>query len=112
MIRRPPRSTLFPYTTLFRSLLQLALFRQSDLPAAALLGQFGFQAAGFELLLEPARGVSCGRAEDMADVERIREVQSRLSKLFQDRPVNVLPGGNSSSNFGPHLLRDCRPLAK
>src|SRR2546427_8514934 len=27
MIRRPPRSTLFPYTTLFRSLRQLALER-------------------------------------------------------------------------------------
>src|SRR3712207_9343193 len=26
MIRRPPRSTLFPYTTLFRSLLGLLLF--------------------------------------------------------------------------------------
>src|SRR3712207_7034349 len=26
MIRRPPRSTLFPYTTLFRSFLALALF--------------------------------------------------------------------------------------
>src|SRR3712207_7423059 len=25
MIRRPPRSTLFPYTTLFRSVVQLAL---------------------------------------------------------------------------------------
>src|SRR5256886_13620453 len=25
MIRRPPRSTLFPYTTLFRSLMQVAL---------------------------------------------------------------------------------------
>src|SRR5258706_619450 len=25
MIRRPPRSTLFPYTTLFRSLLQICL---------------------------------------------------------------------------------------
>src|SRR5260221_7290020 len=25
MIRRPPRSTLFPYTTLFRSVLQLAV---------------------------------------------------------------------------------------
>jgi len=24
MIRRPPRSTLFPYTTLFRSLLELS----------------------------------------------------------------------------------------
>src|SRR3712207_7409785 len=27
MIRRPPRSTLFPYTTLFRSLLASLLFR-------------------------------------------------------------------------------------
>src|SRR3712207_7749743 len=27
MIRRPPRSTLFPYTTLFRSLLVVTLFR-------------------------------------------------------------------------------------
>src|SRR5258707_8430800 len=42
MIRRPPRSTLFPYTTLFRSqgvihalwMLFLALFAQCDLPAA------------------------------------------------------------------------------
>src|SRR3712207_6862101 len=37
MIRRPPRSTLFPYTTLFRSALveqeaiQLSLFDQQDL---------------------------------------------------------------------------------
>src|SRR5256886_16547824 len=28
MIRRPPRSTLFPYTTLFRSLEHLAIYRQ------------------------------------------------------------------------------------
>src|SRR5258708_23253441 len=28
MIRRPPRSTLFPYTTLFRSDYQLRLFRK------------------------------------------------------------------------------------
>src|SRR2546429_6505234 len=31
MIRRPPRSTLFPYTTLFRSLLQLQPGVQSQL---------------------------------------------------------------------------------
>src|SRR2546430_11297292 len=30
MIRRPPRSTLFPYTTLFRSLIQLALHHVAD----------------------------------------------------------------------------------
>src|SRR3712207_7869095 len=28
MIRRPPRSTLFPYTTLFRSLLRLVVYAQ------------------------------------------------------------------------------------
>src|SRR5687768_17836085 len=33
MIRRPPRSTLFPYTTLFRSALALARGIHQDLPA-------------------------------------------------------------------------------
>src|SRR5256886_9563043 len=32
MIRRPPRSTLFPYTTLFRSVVDLAVGRQSAQP--------------------------------------------------------------------------------
>src|SRR2546425_12290196 len=30
MIRRPPRSTLFPYTTLFRSVLKVAFFEDHD----------------------------------------------------------------------------------
>src|SRR5690349_24218529 len=36
MIRRPPRSTLFPYTTLFRSItfLRTLRSRRSDCPAA------------------------------------------------------------------------------
>src|SRR3712207_7591032 len=33
MIRRPPRSTLFPYTTLFRSLADAAAPLEVDLPA-------------------------------------------------------------------------------
>src|SRR2546427_9246873 len=32
MIRRPPRSTLFPYTTLFRSKSDLAVARRGDDP--------------------------------------------------------------------------------
>src|SRR5256885_10957279 len=32
MIRRPPRSTLFPYTTLFRSALDLPGFGHSPMP--------------------------------------------------------------------------------
>src|SRR5258708_11870964 len=34
MIRRPPRSTLFPYTTLFRSLLALAYLKDDAFDAA------------------------------------------------------------------------------
>src|SRR2546426_11938839 len=37
MIRRPPRSTLFPYTTLFRSGLQHLLSAQDGLSHAALV---------------------------------------------------------------------------
>src|SRR5690349_22170705 len=47
MIRRPPRSTLFPYTTLFRSksgLGELALARGDVAGARALLAQGGSRA--------------------------------------------------------------------
>src|SRR2546428_9734021 len=36
MIRRPPRSTLFPYTTLFRSPVELGLAMHRDLDAAGI----------------------------------------------------------------------------
>src|SRR2546426_8511206 len=51
MIRRPPRSTLFPYTTLFRSLLNRGRFGKSK-------GQDS------SLLREARANVSCGRSEE------------------------------------------------
>src|SRR3989442_14529812 len=36
MIRRPPRSTLFPYTTLFRSLADLVSYLEADAKLCAL----------------------------------------------------------------------------
>src|SRR5256885_11292961 len=38
MIRRPPRSTLFPYTTLFRSLLRLGGLRGSVIAFVIMFG--------------------------------------------------------------------------
>src|SRR5256885_13237585 len=47
MIRRPPRSTLFPYTTLFRSKDPLHSMREEDQPQpAAKLGPVGVSAVG------------------------------------------------------------------
>src|SRR5260221_14522127 len=40
MIRRPPRSTLFPYTTLFRSDTMTKVRQDSGLPGAAHWGTF------------------------------------------------------------------------
>src|SRR5260370_42269565 len=54
MIRRPPRSTLFPYTTLFRSLVMLiGFFADSSFrPAQIVVGQFAgiIGLIGFSLL--------------------------------------------------------------
>src|SRR3712207_7326602 len=44
MIRRPPRSTLFPYTTLFRSR------AVSTLPLEAFLGSVGFAHSSYEYI--------------------------------------------------------------
>src|SRR2546426_8771200 len=54
MIRRPPRSTLFPYTTLFRS---PALRAWIDaLPLRALIGINVFRFIGITFLVLAARG--------------------------------------------------------
>src|SRR2546429_4038512 len=64
MIRRPPRSTLFPYTTLFRS---PALGARLVCPAAGARAARGLGRAG--ILQQPA----AGRSE-----EHTSELQSRL----------------------------------
>src|SRR5256885_6256699 len=55
MIRRPPRSTLFPYTTLFRSALDLA---------------------DHAYLLETGRVVMSGPSADLRSEEHTSELQS------------------------------------
>src|SRR2546429_9698096 len=61
MIRRPPRSTLFPYTTLFRSSIGRFLLRDSlgALLFPALLAGIGF-AAGPELIVLVQVGLRFG----------------------------------------------------
>src|SRR2546430_7365348 len=48
MIRRPPRSTLFPYTTLFRSFLSNMYLCHLGVFRASLVKQAGGFRAGFE----------------------------------------------------------------
>src|SRR3712207_8307976 len=78
MIRRPPRSTLFPYTTLFRSGLRLE-GRQLPLDlgqGGARLGQLGGGGVGARLgRLAVLRGV--GGVHRRRSEEHTSELQSR-----------------------------------
>src|SRR2546422_5107420 len=69
MIRRPPRSTLFPYTTLFRSLVQAVALGQRGIVQRVL------RVAGLvEIALLEGRGVD----DQQRSEEHTSELQSRL----------------------------------
>src|SRR2546425_7224988 len=78
MIRRPPRSTLFPYTTLFRSLTRnpAILRRAGDVPAVR--GQFAFDVPyreGFQHLL---LGVRIRSEEHTSELQSLAYLVCRL----------------------------------
>src|SRR2546429_5383919 len=72
MIRRPPRSTLFPYTTLFRSQYGHSRDHRSDRPQVLLA--VATDAQGLPLHLEVLRG----NRGDTRSEEHTSELQSRL----------------------------------
>src|SRR2546429_6730470 len=70
MIRRPPRSTLFPYTTLFRSAGQL-----TDVPVGLLPALVPFEGAAAKLAEEAFGHLAADR---IRSEEHTSELQSRL----------------------------------
>src|SRR2546427_8509314 len=83
MIRRPPRSTLFPYTTLFRSLQDAALDSDRAASVAELGGDGGGADAG--RLLDGA-GVAHGVGEAIVE-------DSPVAVQVDRRPRHVDHGG-------------------
>src|SRR3712207_8914621 len=77
MIRRPPRSTLFPYTTLFRSLVlgQAEHARQLDQLADERDDVVAREHAGLEVDVEPEPAVELVAAD--RSEEHTSELQSR-----------------------------------
>src|SRR5437764_9195658 len=77
MIRRPPRSTLFPYTTLFRSLSKWNLNRAIGRCECSLgyLGSLGWIECRFRLSRSVRR---CGRGLRIRSEEHTSELQSPM----------------------------------
>src|SRR2546422_1602422 len=95
MIRRPPRSTLFPYTTLFRSLRierqQIAGEQLDEQLAARMVGEAAVHqiAAGDRLRL---RRLSRNMLPDRSE-EHTSELQSRLHlvcRLLLEKKKNLV----------------------
>src|SRR2546422_5395460 len=95
MIRRPPRSTLFPYTTLFRSCLELK--------GAPLLGDERW--ANERVVLVSREQVP--RHHHERSEEHTSELQSRLHlvcRLLLEKKKNINTLSNSPSSF--HWMRN------
>src|SRR3712207_7326243 len=90
MIRRPPRSTLFPYTTLFRSLRE-----RGDEP---LLVAVDLLVVAHELLVED---VQQGLAGDVGDVVRAR----RGGAAEGDRKSTRLNSSHANISYAVFCLK-------
>src|SRR3712207_8694127 len=80
MIRRPPRSTLFPYTTLFRSRVQAVRARRDSEPVERALAELKAAAAEEDRNLMPNL-LACARVHasegEIRSEEHTSELQSR-----------------------------------
>src|SRR5256885_8358470 len=113
MIRRPPRSTLFPYTTLFRSGERVTL----PLPAGAMSGTFadydddgwldlfviGTDGRGYLLHNREGR-----QFEDVTTAAHVRDVDGARRAIFVDLDHDgdldlLLVGGNSLAAYRNNL---------
>src|SRR2546422_3645425 len=84
MIRRPPRSTLFPYTTLFRSLEAYAAGRRSDATAEVAYDVWGREDQQHSACHPPPGSLQTTSPQRPSDYQQERseehtsELQSRL----------------------------------
>src|SRR2546425_6319984 len=93
MIRRPPRSTLFPYTTLFRS--ELAIGETSLKPTDAELGYaYHHVALGYHATGDPRSEEHTSELQSLAYLVCRLLLEKKKKKMPRQPPTNSEP--NSS----------------
>src|SRR2546426_1642082 len=96
MIRRPPRSTLFPYTTLFRSIVgeeRLASGREADPSSLAGVGDSRARPSGLLLRVSESTGKNQADLFDDRSEEHTSELQSPCNlvcRLLLEKKKNDL----------------------
>src|SRR3989442_12793343 len=83
MIRRPPRSTLFPYTTLFRSVTVRPEYWQKL--TGSRVGAETLVEKSFQFLLEREPNTSILRAFDLAVIQRyFPDYEKTIRTMFEE----------------------------
>src|SRR3712207_8877951 len=93
MIRRPPRSTLFPYTTLFRSHLDAMVEALVDLAEGELVDQRAGQQVGVARVFHLDLAQHLGH-DDLRSEEHTSELQSRqylVCRLLLEKKKTFIP---------------------
>src|SRR2546421_5124924 len=113
MIRRPPRSTLFPYTTLFRSLVDghgLRALRYAldgvELRVLSRDEHLAGEAPGFERRYRAARRAVVRGDDGLRSEEHTSELQSRsdlVCRLLLEKKKNNKTGPKSQIRTIPNL---------
>src|SRR5256885_13704061 len=94
MIRRPPRSTLFPYTTLFRSVVLMAACIGLKRPVA--------HAANVELLVAGEEEFAPHvRPDELRDAGRRARAENVRGDRPSDRRISGHPGWRRDRHDGP-----------
>src|SRR5256885_12558872 len=92
MIRRPPRSTLFPYTTLFRS-------PHRERKIGPVLGE------EVELVLRAVRVALAGEAARADRVHRLQRVVGRSRRVRRDRKSTRLNSSHLVNSYAVFCLK-------
>src|SRR2546430_12569455 len=101
MIRRPPRSTLFPYTTLFRSALREAERKFRGIFDEAIVGIFQSTPSGRFLSVNPAMARIFGFDSPEELMARVTDLSRQL---YVDRSEEHTSELQSQSNLVCRLL--------
>src|ERR1017187_3744959 len=110
MIRRPPRSTLFPYTTLFRSGKRQRVRRYRPAKSGGGVGQGGDRPPGepnsYEARTEP--GASGGASENRA-AARVRSGSRPAGKVLVGKTSAVCPANGNRCRDPNETIEQARP---
>src|SRR3712207_9053723 len=90
MIRRPPRSTLFPYTTLFRSLYHVAVELVERLRRRAFRGNTLTLKIKFHDFTQITR--SATRPQELTDLDSVLPLAKELLKTvdYEQHPIRLI----------------------